>query len=89
MQKVLSSGIAMQFTSTVIVNFSVAPQTAVGKEKYLLLTPLQRLFYITLQGEENNSKGCAHARKFPFNTMQFKLLPQKCFFKKYLQVVEN
>ena len=39
MQKVLSSGIAMQFTSTVIVNFSVAPQTAVGKEKYLFLLP--------------------------------------------------
>ena len=61
MQKVLSSGIAMQFTSTVIVNFSVAPQTAVGKEKYLLLTPLQRLFYITLQGEENNPRGSPHA----------------------------
>ena len=61
MQKVLSSGIAMQFTSTVIVNFSVAPQTAVGKEKYLLLTPLQRLFYITLHGEENNPRGSPHA----------------------------
>ena len=84
MQKVLSSGIAMQFTSTVIVNFSVAPQTAVGKEKYLLLTPLQRLFYITLQGEENNSKGCAHARKFPFNTRQLKVIAPKMLFQKVL-----
>ena len=39
MQKVLSSGIAMQFTSTVIVNFSVAPQTAVGKGKIHFAVP--------------------------------------------------
>ena len=37
MQKVLSAGIARQFTSTVIVNVPVTPQTAVGKEKYTLL----------------------------------------------------
>ena len=32
MQKVLSSGIARKFNSVVILNVSVAPQTAVGKE---------------------------------------------------------
>ena len=76
----MSAGIARKFNSVVILNVSVAPQTAVGKEKYLLLTPLQRLFYITLQGEENNSKGCAHARKFPFNTRQLKVIAPKMLF---------
>ena len=37
MQKVLSAGIARKFNSVVILNVSVAPQTAVGKEKYTLL----------------------------------------------------
>ena len=37
MQKVLSSGIAMQFTSTVIMNVPVTPQTDVGRGKYTLL----------------------------------------------------
>ena len=80
MQKVLSSGIARQFTSTVIVNVSVAPQTAVGKEKYLLLTPLQRLFYIALQGERNNPRGWHMQEMFSFNTLQLKIVAPKMLF---------
>lgn len=82
MQKVLSSGIAMQFTSTVIVNVPVTPQTAVGKEKYTLLYHFCKVVLHCTTRRRKQSERFSTCRKcFPSTQCNLSCCPKNAFSK--------